>query len=125
MIRAMVTLTVKDQSNIDTVKQHLTEHSKLSREEPGCLRFEAYQSQQEPAVFYICEFWEDQAALDKHREAKGFTEIYTPKVVPLVERRLDLLDLVFIRVPDSAAPPETPAPPRSIPARRSTPAARP
>jgi quinol monooxygenase YgiN len=94
MIRAMVTLTVHDDGDVSKIKQWLAEHGELSRAEPGCVRFEAYQSQQVPSTFYLCEFWETAEALDAHRQAKGFTEIYQPKILPLVERRLDVLDVI-------------------------------
>jgi quinol monooxygenase YgiN len=94
MIRVMVTLTVNDDGDVAAVKQLLAEHSELSRAEPGCTRFESYQSQQVPSTFYICEFWESPQALDVHRGAKGFTEIYQPKILPLVERRIDMLEVV-------------------------------
>ncbi len=94
MIRVMVTLTVNDDGDVSAVKQLLAEHSELSGAEPGCVRFESYQSQQVPSTFYICEFWEDHNALDTHREAQGFKQIYQPKILPLVERRVDVLDVV-------------------------------
>src|SRR5712671_87858 len=43
-----VWLTVKDNSNIETVRSLLSEQVKLSRAEPGCLRFEVYHSQADP-----------------------------------------------------------------------------
>ena len=58
----------------------------LSRQESGCVRFEAFESQTVPGTFTLIERWESQAALDTHCTAHGFTTIYVPQVLPLVDR---------------------------------------
>lgn len=84
-----VALTVRNPSDVNTVADLLAEHARLSRAEPGCVRFELFQSREEPQVFFIIEDWESSAALDAHREAAAFTTIYLPRVLPLVERRAE------------------------------------
>src|SRR6185436_20823241 len=37
------------------------------RDEPGCLRFNVLQDQQDQNIYYFFEVYEDQAALEKHR----------------------------------------------------------
>jgi quinol monooxygenase YgiN len=64
----------------------MTELGRLARAEPGCVRFEVYQSQSDANAFFLNEQWTDQAALDTHRKAKPFVEIYMPKVVPKLDR---------------------------------------
>lgn len=86
MICLNVWLTVKDPSTIEQVKKLLSEQGRLSRAEPGCSRFEVYHSQSDDRVFMLNEHWESQPALDKHREAKAYTTIYKPQVLPLVDR---------------------------------------
>ncbi len=86
MVSIHVSLTVRNQADIDKAADLLAEHARLSREEPGCHRFELYQSKLDPHVFYILEAWDSQVALDAHREAHAFTTIYAPQVLPLVER---------------------------------------
>ncbi len=86
MLYINVLLTVKDENDIATVESLLSEQGRLSREESGCARFEVYHSQSDPSVFLLTERWESQAALDVHRTAKAYLEIYQPKVLPLVER---------------------------------------
>lgn len=86
MVSIHVSLTVGTQSDIETAKGLLAEHARLSRQEPGCLRFEVYQSNLDAHAFFILEAWESQAALDVHREATAFQTIYAPQVLPLVER---------------------------------------
>jgi quinol monooxygenase YgiN len=81
-----VWLKVKEAGDIEQVRGLLAEQGRLSRAEPGCLRFEVYQSQNDAARFLLCERWESQAALDEHRKAKAYTTIYQPQVLPRVDR---------------------------------------
>lgn len=86
MILLNVILQVKNAADVETVKGYLREQGRLSRAEPGCLRFEVYQSNNEPATFILNEHWESQAAVDEHRQAHAYTQIYQPHVIPLVNR---------------------------------------
>jgi quinol monooxygenase YgiN len=53
---------------------------------PGCERFEVYQSQTDPQTFLLVEWWASEEDLETHRTNKNFVEVYKPKVLPLVER---------------------------------------
>lgn len=86
MIYLNVLLKVKDLANCDRIRELLIEQGRLSRLEPGCLRFEVYQSNTDPARFVLNERWESQAALDVHRTAQAYTQIYQPLVLPWVDR---------------------------------------
>jgi quinol monooxygenase YgiN len=86
MIYANIWLTVKEPANVDKVRELLTQQAQLSREEPGCVRFEVYQSQNDATRFLLCERWETQESLDVHRTAHAYTTIYQPQVLPLVIR---------------------------------------
>jgi quinol monooxygenase YgiN len=86
MVYINVVLTVKQENEIDDIRKLLAEQGRLSRQEPGCVRFEVYHSQSNPKVFLLNEHWESQPALDVHRTAKAYTEIYVPKVLPRVDR---------------------------------------
>jgi quinol monooxygenase YgiN len=86
MIYANVLLTANDEQDVPALRDHLQEQGRLSRMEPGCLRFEVYHSQSDPKVFLLIERWESSAALDVHRTAKAYTEIYKPHVLPRVTR---------------------------------------
>jgi quinol monooxygenase YgiN len=81
-----VLLTVKDGKDVETVKSLLIEQGKLSRAEPGCARFEVYHSTADETKFVLNEHWESQAAIDGHRQGHAYTQIYQPKVLPLVTR---------------------------------------
>lgn len=86
MVYINVVLTVKEQSEIPEVRRLLGEQCRRSREEPGCVRFEVYHSRENPAVFLLNEHWESQEALDVHRRAAAFKEVYEPEVIPRVNR---------------------------------------
>jgi quinol monooxygenase YgiN len=86
MLYLNIWLTVKDRANVETVKSLLGEAARKSRQEPGCHRFEAYHSTSDDTKFLLSEHWESQAAIDEHRKAFAYTQIYQPKILPLVTR---------------------------------------
>lgn len=86
MIHLNVLLTVNNPDDVETIKGLLIEQGKHSREEPGCARFEVYHSTAEPTKFLLNEHWESQEAVDGHRKGYAYTQIYQPKVLPLVTR---------------------------------------
>ncbi len=86
MLYLNIWLTVKEKSNVPKVRDLLAQAATLSRAEPGCLRFEAYQSNNDDSRFLLSEHWESSAALDVHRTAQAYTTIYQPQVLPLVNR---------------------------------------
>ena len=94
MIYANIWLTVKDPQDIPKIRDLLREQVRLSRAEPGCARFEVYQSQADETRFLLSERWASTDALDLHRKAKAYTEIYQPQVLPLVERQAHVSTLI-------------------------------
>lgn len=86
MIDITVVLTAKSSEHVPTLRELLAKHANLSRQEPGCVRFEAFESQTVPNTFVLIERWASQAELDVHRTAEGFKTIYAPRVLPLVDR---------------------------------------
>jgi quinol monooxygenase YgiN len=86
MIYLHVWLTVKNKDDVDRICGLLAEAAGLSRQEPGCARFEVYQSQNDPAKFLLSERWQSQDDLNRHRTGKAYTTIYQPQVMPLVDR---------------------------------------
>lgn len=87
MISLIVLLKVKQAADVDVVRQLLAQAGQLSRQEPGCQRFEVYHSQADPQQFVLCEHWASQAALDAHRQAQAYTTIYQPQVLPKIDRQ--------------------------------------
>lgn len=94
MVYVNVLLTVKDEQDVEEIRGLLAEQGRRSRQEPGCVRFEVYHSRSDRRVFLLNEHWESAEALDVHRTAHAFTEIYVPQVLPRVERVPHPADLV-------------------------------
>jgi quinol monooxygenase YgiN len=86
MFAINVVLTVKNESDTDRVRELLTQCGRLSRSEPGCLRFEVCDSQDDPRVFILVERWESEQAWQDHKQRQAVQEIYLPQVLPLVDR---------------------------------------
>ena len=97
MVYNNVILSVKSAEDIEKVSELLAEQARLSSEEPGCIRFEVYHSQTERQQFLLVEQWSSQEDLARHKEAKAFTELYLPEVIPLVDRFPHPSDLVWPR----------------------------
>lgn len=89
-----VVLTAKDIGNVTELRDLLATQVNLSREEPGCVRFEAFESQTVPGTFIIVERWKSQTALDEHRKARAITTVYVPRILPLVERVLHVCSVL-------------------------------
>lgn len=94
MVYVNVVLTVREEADIPLVIRLLADQGRLSRQEPGCARFEVYHSQSDRRVFLLNEHWESQAALDQHRKGLAYTTIYQPEVLPRVDRVPHPCDLV-------------------------------
>jgi quinol monooxygenase YgiN len=89
-----VWLTVRDPADVEKIRGWLAECVRLSRAEPGCVRYDVYHSQTEPAKFLLVEHWQAKADWETHRTAKAFTEIYQPHVLPRVDRQPHVATLV-------------------------------
>ena len=66
MIHVTGTLTCAAAEEADLVRQHLPEHIRLSRAEPGCLSFEVTQTA-DPLIWTVEESFTDRAAFDAHQ----------------------------------------------------------
>lgn len=86
MLYLNIWLTVKDPADVEKVQGLLAQAAELSRQEPGCQRFEVYHSHNDATRFLLHERWESQEALDIHRTAQAYTTIYQPQILPLVTR---------------------------------------
>ena len=95
MVYNNVLLRVKDIKNISLVRELLKEQAKRSSEEPGCIHFEVYHSSSDVQQFILVEQWANDADLERHKNAKAFTELYLPKVIPLVDRSPHLSELLW------------------------------
>ncbi|MEI6257024.1 MAG: antibiotic biosynthesis monooxygenase family protein [Planctomycetota bacterium] len=86
MICFNVLLLAKDPAAVPAIRDRLSQAMRLSRTEPGCLRFDVYHSTAEPRRFVLVEHWASAEALDQHRLAEAYTTIYKPHVMPFIDR---------------------------------------
>ena len=91
MVVLHVTVQVKPEhvSEFLEVVRHDAEHSE--KDEPGCLRFDVIQDKDDPNRFYFYEVYQDEAALETHRQTAHF-KLYFEKSRSLLtappERRI-------------------------------------
>lgn len=57
----------------DRVAALLPEHTRLTRAEPGCLRFEVWRSHADPCCFAVSERFRDRAAFEAHQTRAAST----------------------------------------------------
>jgi autoinducer 2-degrading protein len=63
--------------------------------EPGCKLYQANRSRENPDLFLLYEHYEDEAALQGHRETPHFKAIIEGTIVPLLDKReRELYELV-------------------------------
>ncbi len=73
-------------------RDHLPDHIRLTRAEPGCLKFEVFRSHSDPTRFAVSEAFRDRAAFEAHQaRAAGTTWAKVTKDIPrdykIVEQR--------------------------------------
>lgn len=66
-------LLARSLDEADRVALHLPDHLRLTRAEPGCLRFEVIRSQSDPCRFAVTEAFTDRAALAAHQARAAAT----------------------------------------------------
>ena len=65
---------VAKEGNIPELKALLEMMVQPSREEPGCLLYNIYQLKEQPTTFVVVESWEDEAALEGHKNSAHYKE---------------------------------------------------
>jgi quinol monooxygenase YgiN len=71
----------------DLIAQILAIMTPLSRQEPGCLYYQAQRSLEDPNVFFLYEQYTDQAAYEAHMATPHFVEHVRGKAIPNLESR--------------------------------------
>ncbi len=72
MISIFVTIQIKD-GFVDQFKEASLGDSQGSvRDEPGCFRFDILQNSEDPNRFHLYEVYQDDAAIDAHRNAPHY-----------------------------------------------------
>ena len=99
MVFNNVLLRAKDPQRVTEISGLLRQQASLSSVEPGCERFDVFQSEAEPELFLLIEVWASEGHLAQHRKAEAFTQMYQPKVLPLVHREPHLCRRIW-PIPD-------------------------
>jgi quinol monooxygenase YgiN len=67
-LHVVATIPVKAE-HVEALREALNGLAEATRQEPGCLAYDLYESAAAPGVFVTVERWTDQAALDAHMQA--------------------------------------------------------
>lgn len=79
--------TVKDGQK-ELVLERLQEMANLVRHhEPGCKLYQLSVHNENPNDLLLYELYDDQAAVDAHRETPYFQQLLLDKIVPLLDKR--------------------------------------
>lgn len=88
MFHLIVTITAKTPADAAPVADGLTRMRPLCLAEPGCARWEAYQSQEDPGKFVLVEHWETHELWEAHGELAAIQKIYMPEIFPRITREV-------------------------------------
>ncbi len=85
-----------DESRWAEIRQVLAELTEHSRREPGCLTYLTQQSKDNPRRFYIFERYQDEAALEAHRNSEHFQRLAAGRLYKLIsgEKRVENFDVI-------------------------------
>ena len=76
----IATLKAKE-NKTDELLSVFSQLKKLSPAEPGCLRYELHQSEEDPSVFTFIDRFKDQAAFEFHCD-QDYTKHFFDEVIP-------------------------------------------
>ena len=71
----------------DACREILRTMAPLTRAEPGCRMYIAQQSNDDPRTFVLYEQYDDEAALEAHRESEHFKRYVSGDAVKRLEKR--------------------------------------
>ena len=70
-----------------TVLDWMPDLASATRKEPGCLRYEYYQSPTEPSDVLLFEQYKDDEGVEAHRATPHFRSFVIERILPLLETR--------------------------------------
>lgn len=71
----------------DTIVEVIEKMSPLSRQEPGCLYYQASRSAENPRVFFLYEQYVDAAGYEAHQGTPHFERYVRGQAIPSLESR--------------------------------------
>ena len=69
------------------VERILRKMVSLTRAEPGCVRYDAHRSPDDPRRFFLYEEYVDEAAFNAHQESEHFKHYVLGEAIPRLESR--------------------------------------
>ena len=72
MIVLMVTINIKPEHKEAFMEEMMGDAIGSNRDEPGCLRFDVLQDNENPNQIHLYEVYTDEAALEAHRQAPHY-----------------------------------------------------
>ena len=88
MFHLIVTIAAKTAADIEPVAAALARMRPLCLSEEGCVRWEAYQSEQDPGCFVLVEHWRTRQLWDAHGDGRAIQEIYMREILPRITRQV-------------------------------------
>ena len=74
MIALIVTIEIQPEHREAFMESMLDDARGSNNDEPGCLRFDVLQDNEDPNKIHLYEVYKDQAAVDAHRQAPHYTK---------------------------------------------------
>ncbi len=71
----------------DTILRVIEKMTPLSRQEPGCLFYQAQRSPDDPNVFFLYEQYKDAAGYETHMATPHFEQYVRGEAIPKLESR--------------------------------------
>lgn len=88
---------------VDELRSTLDTMVVASREEPGCVRYDLYQSSDERIRFHLFEQYADSDALEAHRASEHY-KAYRAKLPDLLEAPIEVTVLTGLDVAGTSSP---------------------
>ncbi len=88
MIQTISKMIVK-QGKVDEFISIFKEMIEPTKDEQGCIQYEMYQDEDNPALLIVLEQWNCREDFDRHLESEHFKKI-APKMVALLSEETDL-----------------------------------
>ena len=88
MFHLIITIASKTPEDAVPVALALSRMRPLCLAEPGCILWEAYQSQENPGKFVLVEHWQTREHWDAHDELSAIQDIYIPEILPRIIREI-------------------------------------
>ncbi len=88
MFHLIVTVQAKTSADEAPVASALARMRPVCLAEPGCVSWEAYQSQESTGQFVLVEHWQTRQHWEAHDALSAIQDIYIPEILPRVTREV-------------------------------------